>query len=125
MKEEKVKKTVRKHYAEVAKTDGSCYRNKSSCCSTPSEEQISKMIGYSGEEMSNVPEGANLGLECGNPNAPASLKEGERILDMGSGGRFDCFSRALYIAGFFQDKIEANRKQHGGDSVWKTRSNCS
>lgn len=51
MKEEKVKKIVRERYAKVAKTNGSCYTSKASCCSTPSDEQIGKMIGYSEEEL--------------------------------------------------------------------------
>jgi arsenite methyltransferase len=97
MKEEKIKKTVRKHYAKIAKTNGSCSTSKASCCSTPSDEQISKMIGYSEEEISNVPEGANLGLGCGNPTALASLKEGERVLDLGSGAGFDCFLAAKKV----------------------------
>jgi arsenite methyltransferase len=97
MKEEKVKKLVRNHYAEVAKTDGSCCASSASCCSPPSDEQVSKMIGYSEDEMNAVPEGANLGLGCGNPTALASLKEGERVLDLGSGGGFDCFLAARKV----------------------------
>jgi SAM-dependent methyltransferase len=57
----------------------------------PTSEEVSKKIGYSEEEMSSVPEGANLGLGCGNPVALASLKEGETVLDLGSGAGFDCF----------------------------------
>jgi SAM-dependent methyltransferase len=52
------------------------------------------MIGYSEDEMAAVPEGANLGLGCGNPTAMASLKEGETVLDLGSGAGFDCFLAA-------------------------------
>jgi arsenite methyltransferase len=99
MKEEKVKRIVRNRYAKVAKTKGStcgCAPN-ASCCSTPTEEQVSKMIGYSEDEMNAVPEGANLGLGCGNPTALASLKEGERVLDLGSGGGFDCFLAAKKV----------------------------
>jgi ubiquinone/menaquinone biosynthesis C-methylase UbiE len=55
------------------------------------------MIGYSEEEMNAVPEGANLGLGCGNPTALASLKEGERVLDLGSGAGFDCFLAAKKV----------------------------
>jgi ubiquinone/menaquinone biosynthesis C-methylase UbiE len=55
------------------------------------------MIGYSEEEMSAVPEGANLGLGCGNPIALASLKEGEKVLDLGSGAGFDCFLAAKKV----------------------------
>ena len=93
MKEENVKKIVRKRYAKAAKTKGSgcgCAPT-TSCCSAPTDEQVSKIIGYSEAEMNAVPEGANLGLGCGNPTALASLKEGERVLDLGSGGGFDAF----------------------------------
>ena len=99
MKEEKVKKVVRDRYAKVAKNEGSscgCAPS-TSCCSAPSDEQVSKMIGYSEVEMNAVPEGANLGLGCGNPTALASLKEGERVLDLGSGGGFDCFLAAKKV----------------------------
>jgi len=97
MKEEKIKKVVRDHYAKVAKTDGACCAPNASCCSPPAGEQVSKMIGYSEAEMNAVPEGANLGLGCGNPTALASLKEGERVLDLGSGGGFDCFLAAKKV----------------------------
>jgi arsenite methyltransferase len=97
MKEEKVKKIVRNRYAKVAKTNGSCCPSNVSCCSAPTNQQVSKMIGYSEEEMNAVPEGANLGLGCGNPTALVSLKEGERVLDLGSGGGFDCFLAAKKV----------------------------
>ncbi len=97
MKEEKVKKLVRNRYAKVAKTNGSCCASNVSCCSAPSNQRVSKMIGYSEEEMNAVPEGANLGLGCGNPTALASLKEGERVLDLGSGAGFDCFLAAKKV----------------------------
>jgi arsenite methyltransferase len=99
MKKEEVTKTVREGYAKVAKRGSSCCENttklgaKSSCCGsgTVSPETISKAIGYSDKEISEVPEGANLGLGCGNPVALASLKKGETVLDLGSGAGFDCF----------------------------------
>jgi arsenite methyltransferase len=99
MKEEKVKKIVRDRYAKVAKTKGStcgCAPS-ASCCSPQIDEQASKMIGYTEDEISAVPEGSNLGLGCGNPTALASLKEGERVLDLGSGGGFDCFLAAKKV----------------------------
>jgi arsenite methyltransferase len=96
MKEEKIKKQVRNRYAKIAKTSSSCCL--SSCeCGTQSSKEMSKRIGYSAEEMSAVPEGANMGLGCGNPTALASLKEGERVLDLGSGGGFDCFLAAKKV----------------------------
>src|SRR5512136_637355 len=94
MKEEKIKKIVRKRYAKVAKTNSSCCASSSSCCSAPTSKEVSSMIGYSEAEMTAVPEGANLGLGCGNPTAMASLKEGERVLDLGAGAGFDCFLAA-------------------------------
>ncbi|MFC2024617.1 methyltransferase domain-containing protein [Chloroflexota bacterium] len=60
-------------------------------------ESISKQIGYTEEELQTVPEGANLGLGCGNPVAMASLEEGETVLDLGSGAGFDCFLAAKKV----------------------------
>jgi len=97
MKEEKVKRIVRNRYAKVAKTNGSCCASTASCCSAPTETQVSKRIGYSDSDMKSVPEGANLGLGCGNPTALASLKEGETVLDLGSGAGFDCFLAAKKV----------------------------
>ena len=95
MKKEKVKKVIRESYAKIAKKDSSCCAPVDSCCeSTDLAEDISKKIGYTEEEMKTVPEGANLGLGCGNPVALASLREGETILDLGSGAGFDCFLAA-------------------------------
>ena len=97
MKEEKVRRIVRKRYAKIAKTNSSCCASTASCCSPPAEDRVSKMIGYSEDEMNEVPEGANLGLGCGNPTALATLKEGERVLDLGSGAGFDCFLAAKKV----------------------------
>lgn len=97
MKNEDVKKMVREGYASVALGSSSCCSPiKTSCCGTaPSlAENISKKVGYSDEEMKSVPDGANLGLGCGNPVALASLKEGDVVLDLGSGAGFDCFLAA-------------------------------
>ena len=96
MKEEKVKKMVREGYAKIAKKETPCCtETRVPCgCSAPTSEEISQKIGYSNEDMSSVPEGANLGLGCGNPTALVTLKEGETVLDLGSGGGFDCFLAA-------------------------------
>jgi arsenite methyltransferase len=96
VKEEKVKKRVRDGYAKIAKRKGSTCCAPNSCgCNTPDmSEEISRRIGYSEEEIGSVPEGANLGLGCGNPVALASLKKGETVLDLGSGAGFDCFLAA-------------------------------
>ncbi len=62
------------------------------CCgpATFSSAQLARAMGY-GEELGDVPRGANMGLSCGNPTALASLREGEVVLDLGAGGGFDCF----------------------------------
>ncbi len=87
-REEKIKKIVRESYTKIAKQDSSC------CGSTDLAQDISKKIGYTEEELKAVPEGANLGLGCGNPVALASLKKDETVLDLGSGTGFDCFLAA-------------------------------
>jgi len=92
MKQNEIKKVVREKYGSIAREEKSCCAPSASCCKSASiEEEISKKIGYGDEELSSVPEGANLGLGCGNPLALASLKEGETVLDLGSGAGFDCF----------------------------------
>jgi SAM-dependent methyltransferase len=96
MEDKKIKKVVREGYARIAKQDDSCCDNSlSSCCgSTNLAQEVSRSIGYSDEDIASVPEGANLGLGCGNPVALASLREGEIVLDLGSGAGFDCFLAA-------------------------------
>ena len=98
MDKEETKKVVREGYAKIAKQDSSCCAPAKSCCGgTDLAQEISKNIGYSEEELNAVPEGTNLGLGCGNPVALASLKEGETVLDLGSGGGFDCFLAANQV----------------------------
>lgn len=95
MSEKKIKQVVREGYAKIAKQDSSCCAPVSSCCgSTDLAQDISESIGYTEEELKAVPEGANLGLGCGNPVALASLTEGETVLDLGSGAGLDCFLAA-------------------------------
>jgi len=95
MKEEETRKIVREGYTQIARQRGSCCAPSSTCCgSTDVATGISKNIGYTDEELGSVPEGANLGLGCGNPVALASLKEGDTVLDLGSGAGFDCFLAA-------------------------------
>ena len=96
MKETDIKKTVREKYGAIAKKSGTscgCASGATSCCgsSVDMSKAVSKSIGYSDDDLNSVPEGANLGLGCGNPIALASLKEGEVVLDLGSGAGFDCF----------------------------------
>ncbi len=90
---EDVRKAVREGYGEIAKKGGSCGGTKPTCCgSAPAaSEDLAKHIGYSAEELAALPEGANMGLGCGNPNALAALKPGEVVLDLGAGGGFDVF----------------------------------
>jgi SAM-dependent methyltransferase len=94
IKEEEIRKVVRDGYATIAKSGSSCCSPTSSCCSTNASQEISKGIGYTEKELEAVPEGANLGLGCGNPVAFTSLREGETVLDLGSGAGFDCFLAA-------------------------------
>lgn len=95
MKDTEIKKAVREGYAERVKSRSSCCSPvKSCCCGSSTTKSISKAIGYTEEEMGSVPDGANLGLGCGNPIALASLAEGETVLDLGSGAGFDCFLAA-------------------------------
>ena len=98
MDKEEIGKAVRKRYGNIAKQGNSCCGPAKSCCgSTDSTDGISRSIGYTEEELKAVPEGANLGLGCGNPIALASLKEGEVVLDLGSGAGFDCFLAAKQV----------------------------
>ncbi len=98
MDKEEIRKTVRERYGNIAKQGSSCCGPAKSCCgSTDSAQSISRSIGYTKEELKAVPEGANLGLGCGNPIALASLKEGEVVLDLGSGAGFDCFLAAKQV----------------------------
>lgn len=95
MKDSEIKKAVRKRYGQIAVGENSCCAPAKSCCGgTSVADDISKQIGYSEEELKSAPEGANLGLGCGNPVAIASLKPGETVLDLGAGAGFDCFLAA-------------------------------
>ncbi|OGM12000.1 arsenite S-adenosylmethyltransferase [Candidatus Woesebacteria bacterium RBG_16_34_12] len=84
-----IKKTVKDSYAKMAQSSGCC-RN-CGCDSNNKAQRQSGKMGYSQDELDKVPQGSNLGLGCGNPTAIASLKEGEIVLDLGSGAGFDVF----------------------------------
>ena len=108
MEDKKIKKTVQDRYAQIANQKSSCCGSTEVCCgSTTSSEDMSKNVGYTEEQMQSVPEGANLGLGCGNPTALESLKKGEIVLDLGSGAGFDCFLAA--------NKVGKNGKVIGVD----------
>jgi SAM-dependent methyltransferase len=93
-----VRSSVRTRYARIAQQGGSCCTPKSACTSDPlGNASVSAGVGYSAEEMGAVPDGSNLGLGCGNPQAIAALKPGETVLDLGSGGGFDCFLAARQV----------------------------
>ncbi len=115
---DKIRQSVRNSYAEIARghntslealkssfccgqpEDTASTQNTPSCgCNgeEPSFEDYTKSMGYSENDMDSVPDGANLGLGCGNPLALASLKSGETIVDLGSGGGFDCFLAAKQV----------------------------
>jgi len=95
MSDETIRKAVRERYGQRAKDEASCCAKPRSCCGT--KDSVSRAIGYSEEELGAVPEGADLGLGCGNPTALASLKEGETVLDLGSGAGIDCFLAAQAV----------------------------
>ena len=111
MKEAKVRKMVREGYGKIAKAEK---------CGCGCGSGISEQIGYSRGELGSVPEGADLGLGCGNPVALASLKEGETVVDLGSGAGLDCFLAAK--------KVGATGKVVGVDMtpemLDKARANC-
>ena len=90
---EDVRNAVRAGYGQIAKSGGSCCGPAPTCCgSSPvASEDLAKHIGYSSEELAALPEGANMGLSCGNPNALATLEPGEVVLDLGAGAGFDVF----------------------------------
>lgn len=94
MKELQLKKTVRNSYGKIAKEKSSCCGTVSTCGTPVLAEDISRKVGYTDAELNAIPEGANLGLGCGNPVALASLNEGETVLDLGSGAGIDCFLAA-------------------------------
>lgn len=87
-----IRDIVRESYGKIAGDN----TKRTNCCGSgitikDSAEIISGKIGYSNEEILRVPNGANMGLGCGNPQLIAEIQEGETVIDLGSGGGFDCF----------------------------------
>ncbi len=99
LKDDEIRQAVREQYGLVAegkRASGGCAP---ACCGAApaSGDTLSQRLGYTPEEVGAVPEGANMGLGCGNPQAIAALKTGETVLDLGSGGGFDCFLAARQV----------------------------
>lgn len=127
MKEEDIHKQVRSAYGQVAR-QGGCGCGTGCCGTGRSVESVSLGIGYSEEDLEQAPEGANLGLGCGNPVALASLREGEVVLDLGSGAGFDSFLAAervgptgrvigVDMTAEMLDKARENAKKSGRANV--------
>jgi len=89
-----VRKEVRDHYGQLSREGMGCCGTGGCCAADPG---ASAALGYTAEQLADAPEGANLGLGCGNPQAIARLAPGERVLDLGSGGGFDCFLAARQV----------------------------
>jgi len=98
-----VRQQVRKSYAQVAQASdaGASCGPEASCCGVSDDSAINALfstrLGYSEAELGAVPAGADMGLGCGNPKAIASLQPGEVVVDLGSGGGFDCFLAAQEV----------------------------
>ena len=131
--DESIRNKVREGYASIAKQGGSCCGPQASCgCGSDSATEIAKSIGYDPEELASLPDGANMGLSCGNSVALASLKPGEVVVDLGSGGGFDIFiagrkvgpkGRAIGVDMTFEmlnlarKNVEVYREQSGLNNV--------
>jgi len=124
MSHDEIRQQVRTAYGNVARADKAECGCGPSCCAPSAEsvvELLSRGIGYSAEEMGAVPEGANLGLGCGNPQAIAALKPGETVLDLGSGAGFDCFLAARQVG----EKGRVIGVDMTPDMVSKARTNAA
>ncbi|MDD5241841.1 MAG: arsenite methyltransferase [Sulfuricella sp.] len=100
VKHDEIRQAVRQTYGQIAQSEAACGCGPSCCDSgTPpgSAKAASVGLGYSQQDVDAVPDGANMGLGCGNPQAIAALKSGEVVLDLGSGGGFDCFLAARQV----------------------------
>ena len=131
---DEIRQNVRESYSQVAEASnsGGCCGTESSCCGVSDDAAINTLVstrlGYSENDLENVPEGADMGLGCGNPRAIASIKKGEIILDLGSGGGFDykhlpdptdkknllrTKGRGIYLIKHLMDEVSFNRDGNG------------
>lgn len=95
-----IRAAVRETYSQIAVSDseGCCASSGSSCCAPSTPVQIGSVrLGYSTEQLVSLPDGADLGLGCGNPGAFASLQPGQTVLDLGSGAGVDAFLAATAV----------------------------
>ncbi|MGE5270763.1 MAG: arsenite methyltransferase [Thiohalocapsa sp.] len=100
MDELQIKEMVRARYGEIAaaqSSEGCCAPAAAACCGPTVSEAKARQMGYSDAELAAIPEGANLGLGCGNPQAIAAMKPGETVVDLGSGAGLDCFLAAQQV----------------------------
>ncbi|UCB52784.1 MAG: arsenite methyltransferase [Candidatus Zixiibacteriota bacterium] len=122
MDKEKTQKVVKEAYGKTARKQKSC-----GCCGHYTA-QYAKSIGYTEEELKSVPDESNLALGCGNPTALAQLKEGEVVLDLGSGAGLDCFLATnrvgpkgkvigVDMTPEMLDKAKENAKRNGIENV--------
>lgn len=116
---DEVRAKVREQYGSVARSAGACGCGPS-CCTPGASGTGSLALGYSEEDLASVPEGANMGLGCGNPQAIAALKAGETVLDLGAGGGFDCFLASKQVGA--QGKVIG--VDMTSDMVSKARANA-
>lgn len=105
VKEDQIRQHIRESYSKVAEASnqGGCCGVESSCCGVSAEVDINTVVstrmGYSEDDVNSTPDGADMGLGCGTPKAIASIQPGETVLDLGSGGGFDCFLVAAELKG--------------------------
>ncbi|MDL2226409.1 arsenite methyltransferase [Deltaproteobacteria bacterium OttesenSCG-928-M10] len=95
---QKTKDIIRSGYAKIAIGErGSCCGPNASCCGSSDPANLAQTLGYDQASLEGLPEGANMGLSCGNPVAIAALLEGQTVLDLGSGGGFDVFQAGKQV----------------------------
>jgi ubiquinone/menaquinone biosynthesis C-methylase UbiE len=125
LESDQVKAAVRKRYAELARGESTC---DALCGCVASADELAMAFGYSAAELATLPESANLGVSCGNPQAVAAIQPGETVLDLGSGAGLDCFLAApkvgptgrvigVDMTDAMLEKARANAKSAGADNV--------